>query len=114
MVSGGVLGKETGAGRRDKGVAHVGQDKGFAGDGVVRDDADAELVGGAFASESDAAAFGVGHCCWLLGLCCGFRLLGESGAVASYQMTGMDISLGMFTEDLDILWLLTGVASRTE
>lgn len=57
VVGGGVFGEEARAGRGDEGVAEVGEDGGFGGG--VKHDADAELVGGAFAAESDPRGFGV-------------------------------------------------------
>lgn len=51
-----VLGQEAGARRRVEGVPQVGQDRRLARRRVVRDDADAELVGAALAAEGEEGA----------------------------------------------------------
>lgn len=58
VVEGGVFGEEARAWRGDECVSQVGEDGG--GGWGVADEADAELVGGAFAAECDPGGF-VGH-----------------------------------------------------
>lgn len=55
VVEGGVFGEEARAGRGDECVSQVGEDGG--GGWGVADEADAELVGGAFAAEGDPGGF---------------------------------------------------------